>query len=149
MQDRFEKFSMSIFNISRCWNKIAAEEMKKRGLKASFALYLTTLLNSEESLTATKLCDICGKDKADVSRSVATMMEKGLVEKLGDNGYRAEIVLTAKGREIAEEINERANYAVELAGSGVSEEDRAIFYSTLEVIAKNIKLLSKRGIPEK
>ena len=33
MVDRFERFSFAISEISRCWHKIAAEEMEAYGLK--------------------------------------------------------------------------------------------------------------------
>ena len=37
MIDRFERFSVAIAEISRCWHKLATEEMKKYGLKGSHA----------------------------------------------------------------------------------------------------------------
>ena len=30
--DRFETFSLALFNMSRYWNRLAAEEMEKYGL---------------------------------------------------------------------------------------------------------------------
>ena len=43
MIERFEHFTLSIFNINRYWNKIATEEMKKYGLRGAYALYLVIL----------------------------------------------------------------------------------------------------------
>ena len=40
MIDRFEKFSMSITEISRYWRKLATEEMEKYDLKAHECVFL-------------------------------------------------------------------------------------------------------------
>ena len=40
---RFEKFSYAISELSRCWHKIAADEMKQYDLKGPYAVYFTTL----------------------------------------------------------------------------------------------------------
>ena len=66
MVDRFERFSFSVFEISRCWHKLAAEEMAKYDLKGPHAIYLTVLQHNPEGLTAARICELCGRDKADV-----------------------------------------------------------------------------------
>lgn len=81
MVERFEKFSLAISEIFRCWHKIAAEEMEKRGLKGIHSIYLTTMLRFPEGLTAAKLAELCGRDKAEVSRSVSSMEKMGLLQK--------------------------------------------------------------------
>ena len=147
MIERFEKFTGAVFDITRYWHKIASEEMEKYGLKGSYAIYLTTLYRSPEGISAMDLCRLCGKDKADVSRMVNIMAEKELVIKEG-NFYRARIKLTHTGKMAAEQVSKRAALAVEIAGSGVSEEDREIFYNVLLSIASNLQNLSEDGLPE-
>ena len=146
MIDRFSRFSYAIFEISRCWHKLAAEEMEKCGLKGPFSVYLLALQRTE-GVTAAKLCELGGRDKADVSRSVALMLEKGIVRREGSN-YRAGLYLTEIGRQAAEHVCHRAALAVELAGQGFSPEDRAIFYRVLETITANLQDLCKEGMPE-
>ena len=150
MLNRFAKFSFSISEIDRCWHKLAAEEMAKYDLNGSHAVYLNALYDAEqEGITAAQLSELCGKNKADVSRMVAILESKGLVKKqaVGDNMYRARLVLTQEGRNAAEQVRERAALAVELAGSGLSEEERENFYKALELITVNLQRLSKEGIP--
>ena len=43
MENRFEHFTLDIFNISKYWNKIASEEMREYGLRGAHALYLLML----------------------------------------------------------------------------------------------------------
>ena len=150
MLNRFARFSLAISEIDRCWHKLAAEEMAKYELHSPHAVYLTTLYNFEEGVTAAKLGELCCKDKADVSRMVAILEKKGLVRKeaIGGNLYRARLLLTEEGRQAAEHVQQRAAIAVELAGSGMSEEEREVFYRCLERITANLQTLSKEGLPQ-
>ena len=151
MLNRFARFSLAIAEIDRCWHKLAAEEMAKYELNSPHAVYLTTLYNFEEGVTAAKLGELCCKNKADVSRMVAILEKKGLVRKeaIGGNLYRAKLLLTEEGKQAAEHVQQRAAVAVELAGSGMSEEEREVFYRCLELITSNLQTLSKEGLPQR
>lgn len=150
MLDRFERFSFSILEIYKHWHKLTAEEMNKYGLKGTHAMYLLILSKYPQGLTAPRICELCSRDKADVSRMMSIMEEKGLVTKEGihQNLYRGVFRLTEKGQEAAEHVRKRASLAVELAGTALTEENRAIFYESLESIVSNLRKLSKEGIPE-
>jgi DNA-binding MarR family transcriptional regulator len=150
MLDRFERFSFAISEISRCWRKLASEELTKYGLKSPHATYLTTLYRYPEGISVPKLCEISGKDKSDASRMIAILEEKGLATKKVVDGslYRGLWVLTDLGKNAAEQVSLRASKAVELAGKDLTDETRDIFYLALESITANLTTLSKEGIPE-
>lgn len=150
MIDRFERFSFAISEISKHWHKLAADEMEKHGLKGPHAVYLLTMYRYPEGITAPQICELCGKDKSDVSRMMSIMEKKGLVTKEGihQNRYRGVFKLTEKGKIAAEHVSQRANLAVEIAGKDLTDEKRTIFYEALESIASNLRELSKDGIPE-
>lgn len=150
MLDRFERFSLAISEISRYWHKITADEMKKYGLKGAHSVYLVTMRRYPEGLTAPQLCDICGKDKADVSRAMSIMEEKGLAYKEGVNQrlYGGVFKLTEQGKIAAEYVCDRASLAVKMAGEELSDENRKIFYESLELITSKLRTISKEGIPE-
>jgi DNA-binding MarR family transcriptional regulator len=149
MVSRFERFSYAILAISKCWNKIAADEMKKYGLKGSYAVYIVTMLRYEEGITAARLGDLCSKDKADVSRAISVMEKKGLVirECVNHNTYRALLKLTEEGKLAARQVQGRADIAVHLAGKNLTDEKRAVFYEALEDIASSLQILSEEGLP--
>jgi len=151
MLNRFARFSLAISEIDRCWHKLAAEEMAKYELNSPHAVYLTTLYNFDEGITAAKLGELCCKNKADVSRMVTILEKKGLVQKeaVGGNFYRAKLLLTAEGKKAAEHVQQRAALAVELAGSGMTDEEREVFYRCLERITINLQTLSKEGLPRR
>ena len=149
--NRFARFSLAISEIDRCWHKLAAEEMAKYELNSPHAVYLTTLYNFEGGVTAAKLGELCCKNKADVSRMITILEKKGLVRKeaIGGNLYRAKLLLTAEGKQAAEHVQRRAALAVELAGSGMTDADREVFYRCLEQITANLQMLSKEGLPQR
>lgn len=150
MLERFERFSFAIAEIYRCWHKLAAEELAKYDLNSAHAVYLNNLHNNPDGITATRLGELSGKNKADVSRMVAILEKKGMLKKeaIGGNMYRALLKLTPQGKEAAQHVQQRAAVAVELAGAGLSESDRAIFYRSLEQITVNLQNLSKEGLPK-
>ena len=150
MLDRFERFSRAIAEIDRCWHKLASEEMEAYGLKGPYAVYLMAILRSPEGITSAQLCDLSGRDKADVSRAISVMEQKGLVKREGDGSklYRARLTLTPQGKDAARQVSRRASMAVERAGQGYSEEQREIFWQVLDTIAGNLQDMTKTGIPQ-
>ena len=149
MLNRFARFSLSIAEFDRCWHKLAAEEMAKYGLNSPHAVYLTTLYQYSDGITAAKLGELCCKNKADVSRMISILEQKGLVRRdaAGGNRYRARLLLTEEGKQAAEQVQGRAALAVELAGSGMTDGEREVFYRCLERITTNLRTLSKDGLP--
>lgn len=150
MIDRFERFSMAIFEISRHWHKIAADEMEKYGLKGPHCIYLLTMQQHPEGITASTLGELCGRDKADVSRMMSIMEKKGLVSKEGlhRNLYRGLLTLTEEGAAAAEQVCQRVCVAVEAAGQGLDDVRRTFFYEALELISGNLRRISQDGLPQ-
>ncbi len=151
MLDRFEHFTYATNEISKFWRKLAGEEMENHGLKAPHAIYFTVLAkHSATGLTAGQICEYCGRDKADVSRMLGIMEQKGLLIKQGGHQklYNGVFKLTDEGFAVAMAVSERAEKAVALAGKDLSEEKRNIFYEALDSIVENMRELTVKGIPD-
>lgn len=150
MVDRYEQFSGLISGVYRQVQKLEREEMEKYGFKGAFAQYLLAMNHHPSGMTAAQLCEACDKDKAAVSRVLAEMEEKGLVQKTGEKAhpYRAALTLTAEGRDAAAFVAKRATVAVLKAGEGLSDADRKIFYAALELINTNLQKICDDGIPD-
>lgn len=148
--ERFERFSFAISEISRYWHKLTAEEMEKYGLKGPHSIYLVKMHRYPAGVTAPQLCELCGKDKSDVSRMMSIMEKKGLVikESIHQNRYGGVFKLTEMGENAAEQVRQRVSLAVELAGRDLSDEKRSIFYEVLELITANLRELSREGLPQ-
>ena len=147
---RFQQFSAAMSAINQSVLKLQREEMEKYGLKGVYAQYLSILQHYPEGLTSAQLCEVWDKDKAAISRTVTELERRGLVDRVGATGsvYRAPVKLTEKGRKAAEFVQRRAAVAVKAADQGLSEENRAIMYQSLEIIAGNLRRLCENGMPE-
>lgn len=151
MITRFERFTVAILGICRSIQKIEREEMIKYGLKGSYAQYLTVMNRFPDGITAARLSELCDKDKAAVSRAVAEMEEMELIyrDDVNDSGYRTLLKLTPDGQEAADVVREKGLAAVEIAGGGLTEEQRETMYQALEQISGNLREISRQGLPQR
>lgn len=143
---RFERFFAVLSDINRAWHKIASEEMSRHGLKGSHAVYMTMMERHPGGITCGELCEYCGRDKAEVSRMTAILIEKGMVKKEGDKIYRSKFYLTDLGMKTAAEVIAKAEQAVIKANYNIDPSDRETFYRVLESISLNLISMSENGL---
>ncbi len=151
MENRYELLSSSISCMYHDIQKIERMEMAKYDLKGPHAQCLLAMKKYAEGITAARLCEVCEKDKAAVSRILAELAEAGMVfrEKRNGSRYRALIRLTEQGKVAANAVTEKARLAVELAGEGFGEEEREVFYKVLSIISGNLHRLCRDGLTKK
>jgi len=147
MLSRYERLSAAISEISRLINKISAEVMKSYGLKGSFAKYLLVMQRHKLGITAARLCLLCERNKADASRALAKLEELGLIIKASSGRYRAKLLLTERGKEIATAISTRAMEVISFVGKDISDEERDSMYRSLETISKNLEAIEDGALP--
>ena len=145
MISRYERLSAVVAEISRLISKVSAEVMREYGLRGSWARYLVAMRRHAQPVTAAKLCEICGRDKADTSRFIAELEERGLVEKATRGNYRVRMRLTEEGARIADAIAERAAVIVSYVGKDITDEGREALYESLDTIAENLKFINENG----
>lgn len=148
MEELFSLFTLQVAKCSRCIRKIKQEEMETFDLKGPHVSCLHYLYKSNGSLTLKELCDICDEDKAYISRAVDSLEKDGYIEcnSKTEKRYKSPLMLTEKGKAVAEKISEKIDQIVIAAGIGVTEEDRAVFYKTFKTISDNLqKMCEKYG----
>lgn len=140
MQERFETFTVLIAKIHRSIYKIKAEEMAAFDLKSSHVSCLYYLYKGE-TLTAKELCDVCGEDKANISRAVKYLETNGYLLCDSNEGkrYQSDLRLSEKGKKIGQHIAEKIDSILQKASEGLQEEDRLIMYQSLSLINKNLQ----------
>ena len=148
MENRYELLSGAISSMYHDIQKIERVEMANYGLKGPHAQCLLAMKKHPEGITAARLCEVCDKDKAAISRILAELEAAGMVIRENRNGskYRASLVLTYQGQAAAEAVVEKARLAVEKAGIGFGEEEREVFYRVLSIIAGNLHKLCREGL---
>lgn len=150
MISKYELFSTSVASMQHDIQRIERVEMAKFGLKGPHAQCLLAMSRYPKGITAAQLCEVCEKDKAAISRTLAELEERGMVCRMENNGsrYRAKLMLTQQGAAAAEAVKERAQLAVEQAGAGLDDSQREIFYRVLALIAGNLHAICKDGLKE-
>jgi DNA-binding MarR family transcriptional regulator len=108
-------------------------------------------LYKRPGMTAAELCELCEEDKAAASRSILYLEKNGYLsrEGIGSRGatrgggrhYRVPLMLTEQGSDVAARIVERIDRVLEAVAEGVSAEDRATMYRTLEQINRNLRTI--------
>lgn len=148
MENRYELISASISSMYHDIQKIERIEMAKYGLKGPHAQCLLAIKKHPQGITAARLCEICEKDKAAVSRILAELDNAGMVLRENRNGsrYRASLTLSEQGMAAADAVAEKARQAVEVAGIGFDEKEREVFYRVLAIIAGNLHKLCREGL---
>ena len=151
MIHRYEVFSAAIASMYHDVQRIERVEMANYGLKGPHAQCLLAMSRYPEGLTSVKLCEICDKDKAAVSRTVSELEQAGLLTIEQRNGirYRAVLRLTEAGQTAAQAVCRRAELAVARAGEGLTDGQREVFYDVLAKIAGNLHAICKNGLQEK
>ena len=144
MDERFETFTVLLNRINRNIRKIKNEEMKNYELRSPHVSCLYYLYISEE-LTSKELCERCEEDKATISRSLDFLEKNGylICKSESKKRYNAPFKLTEKGERAGKRITEKITAVLDEISSGISDEDRAVFYRSLNVISENIEKTAK------
>lgn len=146
----YELFSSSISCIYHDIQRIERAQMAKYGLKGPHAQCLLAMSRNPGGITAAELCELCEKDKAAISRTVAELEQANMIRRVQNNGkrYRASLLLTPQGQAAAQAVSEIARQAVEQASEGYDEHSRETFYSVLAMIAGSLHTICKNGLQE-
>lgn len=139
-ENRYQKFTSLLLEITRLVQRIKDAEMAQYGLRGKQVQCLFVLLQASDGLSLSKLAELCAEDKSSVSRTVRELAAQNLVyvDEKRQQRYKNPIRLTNKGHAIANEVAEKIGFFVELSSDGISSDDREVLYRTLEIIADNL-----------
>ena len=138
MIERFDAFVTGITTCYKYIQKIKSIEMTDLGLKGNHVMCIFYLNRNDKGLTAAELSQLCGEDKAAISRTLGRLQEEGYV-KSGEKKYRSPLHLTEAGKKIARYVDNHIREWVGRGGDGLSEEERNIFYRSLDIISSNLR----------
>ena len=142
---RFSVFTVLVANINRCIRRIKTEEMAEFNLKSPHVSCLYYLYHSS-ALTAKELVDLCGEDKAAISRSIDHLENEGYItcQSSAKKRYKSPLVLTDAGREVARNIADKVDGVIMLASEGMDEDEREVLYRCLSLINENLQTVCDR-----
>ncbi len=140
MEERFETFTALITMIGRSIRRIKTQEVARFQLKGPHVSCLYYLYK-KKSLTSSELCLLCEEDKANLSRTLDYLEERGYLAPriAGQKRYRSPLTLTEEGARVGAYIAERVDRVLTAASEGVSESDRRTMYESLTRISENLQ----------
>jgi DNA-binding MarR family transcriptional regulator len=97
--DDLDIFPMSIGKINKQMQKRFGEELKPWDLSSAHAMYLIVLLENE-GLTLKELTESLGVDKANTTRVIADLKEKGYIytDRTREGSRKYKVFLTDEGK---------------------------------------------------
>ena len=120
--------------------------MTEFGLKGTHVMCIYYLSRNPKGLTASQLSTVCEEDKAAISRTLSELGEKELINTDSDETkkkYRSVITLTEKGEGLAKKLDSLIGQWVNFGGDGLTDDEREVFYRSLEKISNNLKTKTK------
>lgn len=142
MSQRFTTFTIKISRLNKLIQKLKADGMGQFGLKGVDTLCLYQLAE-HTSMTFSEIAERCDLDGALVSRTLRSLVAKGMVEKDGAPGkYHARYSLTEPGRVQTDEIIRIIHTIQSQADEGISHEDLTVFYRVLLRLTDNFEKMA-------
>ena len=137
-KSRFIQFSSLVGSVTKSIQSMKMEKMAHYGLSAAHTNLLCHLAESgEEGMTQGELAQAELMDKAQVSRVLQNLEEKGYVRQRPGKGlYKRRYTMTAEGRAVTDEME-----AILLAMNRFVSRDLVVFYRTFGIIAQNLSRL--------
>ena len=142
---RLEVFSNSINQVIKSMQYMKSRKMAQYGLKSTTCLCLCQIFRSEDGLNAGELAAAGEIDKAQVSRNVSELSEKGFIYRDEREGrrYKQKYRLTDLGRAAAEDILHSVDRVQDSVLEGISPEELRVFQSVLRRLCDNFRTLTK------
>ncbi len=102
-------------------------------------LYLLT--ENDEIMYQRQLAEVMFKDRANISRIIDIMHQKGLIEKVPDSNGRKiyKLIVTPKGKELKDKIFPTDINIRKMIRNNITEEELAVTFRTLEKMNMNIR----------
>lgn len=138
-RDRLEAFTTLVTNASRSITKIKHRGMEGYGLGSTHTVCLRKLYAASEGLTRTQLANVCELDKAQISRIIGELSDKGYVVS-PQSGYKCRIRLSDSGRRVTEEINKLVLDINGFVSGEIPQEDIEAFYRVFTRICEGLKM---------
>ena len=139
-RDRYERFSQMLVGASKSIYRIKHKRMLKYGLMSTHTTCLRLLYENPSGLTKKEISDNCDMDKAQITRIVKDLLDKGYVKAEGtEKAYNRKFFLSESGHEITEEINAIVLEVNEYVSGEIPQADLEEFYRVFETINNNLR----------
>ena len=132
----------------KCIQKLRFDTAPYFGVKSVHIFWIYELMAHPEGLNAAELASRSMISRSLVSREIEELLKDGYIvmqetARGKRKNYNSRITLTEKGKELATMIMGEGVKVQNAASAGISDEELASFYSTLEKLSGNFVKISK------
>ena len=138
-RERFEILSSNLLQLVQAVQRIKAKKMAEYGLRGRSAIVLCRIFERGGALTAMELVKACEVDKAQISRALAELAERGFVQKEenGTRRYKQSYLLTPDGRHAAADISNAFAGIEQAVSKNLTAAQLDGFFRTLYTLCDN------------
>ena len=146
--ERFYSFVQLIDSVHKLIQKIRIDTAPYLGVKSVHIFWIYELYAHPDGLTAAELAAKSMISRSLISREIEALHKDGYVEiremSAGKRkNYNALITLTEKGIQLAKQIVLEGMAVQSRVNEGITEEELASFYVTLNKLCNNLKIVAK------
>ena len=145
----FELFSNAVSQLIKAMQFLKSRKMAEYDLKGTTYLCLCQIYESESGLNAGELAERGEIDKAQVSRCVSELTEKGFIYRDDRDGrrYKQKYCLTEAGKIAAQDIVNSVSRIQNAISKGISDSEMEQFFGVLNTLCENFAelLQTERG----
>lgn len=127
------KLSNTLNTMRKTFNKAIAE------YNITSEQYALLKLINKKNLTPTQITDLLNKDRAAITRFINALEKKELIKKEGIDKRSYKILITEKGKELLEKIDEKAVFFRKKIENNISKEKIDCLFDVLEKLEKIMK----------
>jgi DNA-binding MarR family transcriptional regulator len=127
------KLSNTLNTMRKTFNKAIAE------YNITSEQYALLKLINKKNLTPTQIADLLNKDRAAITRFINALEKKSLIKKEGIDKRSYKILITEKGKELLEKIDEKAVFFRKKIENNISKEKIDCLFDVLEKLEKIMK----------
>ena len=145
--ERFYSFVQLIDGVHKSIQKIRIDTAPYLGVKSVHIFWIYELYAHPDGLTAAELAAKNMISRSLISREIEALQQDGYVEILENSSgkrknYNALISLTEKGKRLAQQILFEGMSVQTRVDKGITEEELASFYTTLNKLSNNLKIVA-------
>lgn len=148
MIPRFYRFILLVDGTHKYISKLKFDTAPYLGIKSVHIFWIYELYNHPDGLIAAEIAANNMISRSLISREIDRLYKDGYVEiRESAHGkrknYNSRILLTEKGKLVAERILEEAVKVQAQVNQNISEEELTAFYQTFQKLYENIKVAAK------
>lgn len=140
---RFIRFESMIGSAAKSIARLKTARMARFHLSAAHTSCLLHLYTAPDGLTQTGLREALGMDRAQVSRVLHRLCDRGYVASSG-TGYNRLYRLTQPGTAVAREIDHIVSEVLTFVSGSIPNEAIDAFYRTFSIITANLSDAERR-----